>query len=756
MVARYRTLLMACTGLVALSLPSMTGAQDGKGAQDGAGSDATVLERVTIKGQRLAAQKGSATDSPLTSQTTAETLDNRQITEIEDLGRVVEPGVNFNRSTGAVNIRGLEGPRVLTTVDGIPLPFLSDPTRNATGGLDTVNFSSLSAVDVMRGADSSRAGPGALGGVLAYRTLEPEDLIGEGRDWGGIAKTSYDTADRTWRGAVAVAKRIDNTSVLFQGSYGKGHERDSNGDIGGYGTSRTEANPADVKDHNLLFKLRQELAGGHMLGITLEHYRKDRDSDLRTSQALTGNYRPGNYDGKGEVERDRASIDYKFESQEADSLIDSMWASLYIQKSKVMDGYDGFRSTSVIGPIGRENSSDEKDFGLIGAAQKSLEIGGNRHVFTFGFDLARLTSEQYSAGYDNCGPKPVRGTYTGALSACNNLHTNQADTPKVDGNRIGFYIDDEISLGETGFRLTPGLRFDWVRYEPQMTDAFARNASRPALPGTFEDTAVTPKIRLAYDVAPEIELYGQWAMGFRAPTTGELYSRFGAEGTYLRMGNPNLESETSHGFELGANLGDDAFGGRVNLFYNRYKNFIDSRSLTAAEAAAIGYNLADYRQGGISSYTNIARAEIFGVELSAQKVFANGLRLGGGVSALKGNDLENHTFLRSVPPLKAVASIGYDTESWGVGLDLIGVAASRADDGKAGNYFRTPGYGVVDVTAWWEPEQVKGLRINAGVYNVFDRTYYDYSSVRSNAAGQAREFYSEPGRSFKISLTQRF
>lgn len=750
MLPRLSRLLLACTSVASLGLP-MTVV-----AQQASPSDATVLSRVTIKGDRSSVPQGGATDSPLTSAVTRETIEARQITSVQDLGRVAEPGVNFNRANGSVNIRGLEGSRVLTTVDGIPLPFLSDPTRQATGGVDTVNFSALSAVDVMKGADSSRAGAGALGGVLAYRTLEPEDLIGEGKQWGGLVKTIYDSAERSWQGAAAVARKVDGTSVLFQGSYKKGHELETNGSIGGYSTTRTEANPSDFNEHNLLFKLRQELAGGHTIGVTLERYRKDRDIDNRINQAVTGNYRPGNYQSQKESDRDRASLDYKFESESDTSFIDNLWTSLYVQKIGTLDGYTGFRSTSIVGPIGRDNTSDERDIGLIGAAQKNVSIGGNNHLLTFGWDLATITSDQYSAGYDACPRKPASGIYTGAATACNNLHTNQADTPKVDGNRIGLYLDDAIELGQSGFTLTPGLRFDWVRYEPQMTDGFARNASRPSLPASFEDTAVSPKLRLTYDAAPDIQLFGQWAMGFRAPTAGELYSRFGASGTYLRLGNPDLESETSNGFEIGANLGDESFGGSINLFYNRYENFIDSRSLTAGEAAAMGYNLNDYRQGGVQQFRNISKAEIYGVEVSGHRAFDNGLRVGLGLSALSGKDLDNDTFLRSVAPAKAVVSFGYDTEIWGVGVDLIGVSASRHDDGKAGTYFRTPGYGLVDLTAWWEPEQVKGLRINAGIYNVFDKTYYDYSSVRSNAATQAREFYSEPGRSFKVSLTQRF
>ena len=36
-----------------------------------------------------------------------------------------------------------------------------------------------------------------------------------------------------------------------------------------------------------------------------------------------------------------------------------------------------------------------------------------------------------------------------------------------------------------------------------------------------------------------------------APTVGELYSRFGAVGTYLRTGNPDLRPETSNGIDVG-------------------------------------------------------------------------------------------------------------------------------------------------------------------------------------------------------------
>ena len=55
---------------------------------------------------------------------------------------------------------------MLTTLDGIRVPWLTDPRDSARGGVNSFNFDSISAIDVTKGTDSSRYGSGALGGPL--------------------------------------------------------------------------------------------------------------------------------------------------------------------------------------------------------------------------------------------------------------------------------------------------------------------------------------------------------------------------------------------------------------------------------------------------------------------------------------------------------------------------------------------------------------------------------------------------------------
>ena len=737
-----RCFLLTCTAIAALS-PLSAAAQ-------GLPPDATALQPIVLKGKRVKA--GDIVNTPLASQTTEEEIEKKQVQSIEDLGRSLEPGVNYSRgTTNSLNIRGLEGNRVATVIDGVPLTYLQDTARSTAGGAESFDFFALTSVDVVRGADSSRIGDGGLGGALVLRTLEPEDLIGEGRDWGGKVGTGYDSMDNSWYGGAAVAKRVENTSALFLGSYKTGHERDNKGDVGGYGATRTEPNPADYDQHNLLFKLRQDTELGHVFGLTAERFRFEKDTDLRRDQTLTGNYRPGNHSNGQLNERDRVSLDYFYEAPSSDGLIDAAEATLYWQRQLRQDSQDSIRWASVPGVYKRWNDIEESGFGFNGFFDSGFETGGVSHVLTFGTDIFISRAEQYSAGVDSC---PASPPYTGVYGACGNLHTNQADMPDVDSKRMSFYVQDRMSFGDSGFTLTPALRYDWFDHDPQATAAYLGNAMKPDTPPGSSGDAWSPKLLAEYELSDTFTLFGQWAMGFRSPTASELYMTFGAPGTYLRTGNPYLEPETSNGFDVGARFGDSDFGGSLTFFYTRYKNFIENRNLTAAEQIARGIDpSAGYMF--VQTPVNVSRAEIYGIELAAHKRFDNGFNMRAGLAYARGTNLETDQLLASVPPLKGIIGVGYETEAWGV--DLLWTGVEGVDDQSAAS-FKASGYGIFDLTGWWEPEQVKGLRIQAGVYNLFDRTYYDALNTKDYTTITAanEEYYSEPGRTFRISLTQRF
>lgn len=162
-----------------------------------------------------------------------------------------------------------------------------------------------------------------------------------------------------------------------------------------------------------------------------------------------------------------------------------------------------------------------------------------------------------------------------------------------------------------------------------------------------------------------------------------------------------------------------------------------------------GYAYGTYR------YYNRDRVKIYGVEARAHKAFDNGFDLRASLAYSPGVDMDTGEVLSSVAPLKAIVGIGYSRESWGADLDWIGV---KAVSDKSTASFKAPGYGLVNLTGWWEPEGYNGLRLQAGVYNLFDKEYYDALETKdvTSITSTNQAFYSESGRYFKLSIAKTF
>ncbi|GGD65114.1 TonB-dependent hemoglobin/transferrin/lactoferrin family receptor [Rhizobium anhuiense] len=742
-VRHWRSVLLVCTAATVVFPVSQSFAQSAPATTPQAtAEDSTVLQKIVVKGKRVA--PGSVADTPLATEITAKTLEEKQVTNFDDIGRSVDAGVNYSRGDAGFNLRGLSGARILTTIDGIPIPYISNSSRqgafapaNANGGGDTFDFDSLSSLDIVRGADSSKGGSGMLGGAIVLNTLEPEDLIPEGRDWGAIVKSTYDSENRSISSSAAAAKKIGNASILFQGGYRKGHERDNMGDNDSYGRSRTEADPADFDQHNLLFKLRQELEGGHRIGLTAERFRRDLKTDLRELQGGTTprNFRIDNYDGRELRDRDRVSLDYDYEAQSSDAFFSSARATLYWLDLKKEAGSRGRTTTNVA--YGRNNQIENETWGFSGTATKDFEYSGLSHSVRVGLDVGISSWSQYS--WALC-PTPT---------TCPALN-NQAEVPNVDSQNLGLTFEDKIEIGNTGFALTPGFRFDWFNYNPSTGGSFASNTGLTRF-GDLNDrteAGLSPKILATYDLTPDVQLYAQLAVGFRAPTVDELYSRFyNPTGRYAQLGNPDLEPEIGRGVEIGANFDTGDFTGRVAAFHTRYQNFIE----TVTSRDATGFTEFNY--------TNVSAATISGIEASAVKTFNNGINLHASLAYAYGRNEDTGKYLRSVAPFKAIIGGGWSNDNYG--FDLSSTLSAAMPDDDVATTFDAPGYGVVDLTAWWTPEQLKGLRIQGGVYNIFDQEHYNALAVRdvnltSVTASQPQEWYSEPGRTFKVSITKTF
>lgn len=349
---------------------------------------------------------------------TRDELDARGIEDWEDLARRGEAGVSFNRGTDSVNVRGMDQDRVVTRVDGIRLPWLTDGARGEQGGLSAIDFRSLSSVDLVRGAGAPASG--SLTGYLDLHTLQPDDLLPPGQDFGTLLKTGYDTADDSWDGHAALAGRLANekTKWLIQAGLRRGHELENRGEVGGYGSTREEKNPESNRQHNVLLKLQHDLTAEHRLMVSGESFRLRRDIDNMLEQGPTTSYLEGQNTSHSELTRQRVWAGYGFRSRTEQAPLEFADIKLYWQESELEGRQEAVRRPDArgnvpgigqrfgyaypYGPYGRDNFVKERSHGVVGELGGTLTSASLKHSWAFGGEWYASRSDQGSSGYDNC------------------------------------------------------------------------------------------------------------------------------------------------------------------------------------------------------------------------------------------------------------------------------------------------------------------------------------------------------------------
>ncbi len=250
-------------------------------------SGATLnLQQVTISATRQE-QDVSSVPNTVTVQDRQQ-LDRQNVNNIRQLVRH-EPGVSVSgaglRGGGisGYNIRGIDGDRILTQVDGVEIPdsFFNGPY--AQTHRNYVDPEIVKRVEILRGPASVLYGSNAIGGAVSYYTLDPSDIIKPGEDVGARLKTGYSSADNSWLTSGTFAGRSGDFDGLLHLSQRNGRETESYGDTGGTGLKRTEANPETNRTSNVLAKLGWNYNDDSRLGLTYERYKSDVDTNQRSA-----------------------------------------------------------------------------------------------------------------------------------------------------------------------------------------------------------------------------------------------------------------------------------------------------------------------------------------------------------------------------------------------------------------------------------------------------------------------------------------
>ncbi|MEN2394828.1 TonB-dependent receptor [Pseudomonas halotolerans] len=732
------------------------------------------LQQVTISATR---QEQEIASVPSTvSVHDRQELDRNTVNTLKDLVRY-EPGVSVGGAgqrggISGYNIRGIDGNRVLTQVDGVEIPdsFFNGPYAKTQRNY--VDPEIVKRVEILRGPASVLYGSNAIGGAVSYFTLDPDDIIKPGSDVGARLKTGYSSADESWLKSATVAGRSGQFDGLLHYSQRDGHETQSYGNHNGTGLDRTAANPEDVRTHNVLAKLGWNYNDDSRLGLVYEKYKDDRDTDLKSAYggpyangqpAIPDFVLPGGMyqwrTGNDTISRERVGLEHSFV---LDSLLaDTVKWSLNHQIAKTDQSTAEFYfpiTRQVLRT--RETLYEEKQWVFDAQLDKAFSLADTDHALTYGTTIKQQKVTGSRSGNGICLAVGVGCSAVGAISTRDVLE-KASDFPDPTIHTYSLFAQDQISWNRWTF--TPALRYDYTRLKPHLTEAFL-NTVNPTGGGEVSDKnktwhRVSPKFGLTYALTDQYTWYGQYAEGFRTPTAKALYGRFdNPDAGYSVAPNPDLEPEKSKSYETGLRGRFDAGSFDVAVFYNKYRDFINEDAVTpGADELTFQSN-------------NIKHATIKGAEVKGRlnlDLFGapQGLYTQASVAYAYGRNNDTGEPINSVNPLTGLFGLGYEQDRFGTLLnwtlvkkkDRVDDSNFNSPDGVSGQ-FKTPGFGILDLTGFYKVTD--DITVSGGLYNLTDKKYWLWDDVRGyDSVGEAAvlspanlDRLTQPGRNFAVNL----
>jgi len=361
-------------------------------------------------------------------------------------------------------------------------------------------------------------------------------------------------------------------------------------------------------------------------------------------------------------------------------------------------------------------------------------------------------------------------------------------------DRIQFDLDGH------GFAVVPGVRVAHQSTKPQNLSSLTTGSTvlteseLETLYGKSNtDTQVLPSLSFQYNLTPTLMTYLQYKRGAQFPNASQLYgswnlgSSYAGTAQYALIGNADLNTETSNNLEWGVK-GEVVEGVtlRTSLFYNTYKNFI---AYTRYQRASSPDKFANVPSNIYTIYQaeNRDKAYIYGGEISTRLNFGtwfeqvNGLSANFALGYNQGKSKSSYSGdkyvdIDSVAPMKAIVGVAWDdpAKRYGAAVTATFVKGKQATatnresyNNASGStltdatteYLRVPGYGLVDMSAYWQV--ARNVKLSGGVYNITDRKYRDYLSSRELTDSTQQDAYDNalavmPGRTFQLGVNVDF
>jgi hemoglobin/transferrin/lactoferrin receptor protein len=674
------------------------------------------------------------------------------------------------------NIRGLESNRVGLDVDGIPLPQATGRSYVGRAGLDSFGIGRdyidpymFGRIDIEKGATAVDQPNTSIGGNVSFRNKTADDYLRPGKETYFGYQSDYDSSNRSWHNGITAAAGDDELRGIFVYSRRDGQETENN-------SGELDAYPANWHSDAFMTSGIWQPNDEHKLSATLDYYHKTNHSHY-DSWDTSGNTVWGTAQQQSDTRRFGASLSDEYTPY--NNVIDSLITRVYWQKTEAHDNTYMPSSASAYQTVYSDYNSDT--YGFDTRLAKSI----GRHELSGGLNARLIDTE-----------RPFRQSPTPSVYSV--IMQPQANSRSYT---VGGYVQDKINIDfdSHNFAVIPGVRVMYQNTKPRDVSTLTTNSSAldssdvSALYGSANtDTQVLPSIAFQYDLTPTLMTYLQYSRGAQFPNDTQLYgswnlgSSYAGTAQYALIGNPDLKTETSNNYEWGVKgLLTEGVSINAAAFYNDYKNFI---AFTRYTRSGNPDKFVNVPSNIYTTYEaeNRDKAYIYGAEISSKINFGTWFQQVDGLSAnlafgytqgaAKSSYLgDRYVDLESVAPMKAIVGLAWDDVDRGYGAAVTATfvkgkkatATNRESFTNTGNaitdsstdYMRVPGYGMVDMTAYWNV--TKNVKLSGGLYNLTDRKYWDYLSSRELTSDSQQDRNDQslavmPGRTFQLGVNVDF
>ena len=658
--------------------------------------------------------------------------------------------------SGNINIRGVQGNRILTQVDGITIPrFNYGSGTFSASRLNFIDFNTLGKIEVLKGSGSALYGSDALGGVVSLRSLRPDDILDEGKDTSIDLGANYNGSNNSYTPSINFAFKEDNNEFLISGSFSEFEELQRN-------TDDIYKNDIDGSSNSYLAHYIRKFGNDSEFNVIFKSINKNSDS-IYTDYNSTANYTGVN----DFTESNRTSISTGVDwNSEKDSFFDGVKIQAYSNEMQYENEYQ-VRNTADASD--NENTFDDLNQDSIGInIQLSNNIKGEKYnqKITYGFEGSKLDGSRLRT----------------KVEIEDDTTSNYKSNPDSETTRLGFYIQDEISIDKWDFIV--GLRYEnydmdatsdaeWFATDESTNDTEIQ-LNNVGEPNDFNDDNFAPSLKALYRYNDNTNIYAKYDRGFRAPTWDEINSSrvgvypiafhqiFGypiAYAGYQTQGNPNLKAETSNNFEIGLKNNTAKSDLSIAAFYSRYEDFLDKSA--DGGTSDITDPLGNTITVPVINTQNIDDVIIWGLELNNVYYFNErdkGLSIGNSISYQKGEDETEDEPLHTIQPFTAINNISYVFPGQKLTASLVNTYVGVPTKRSTYTDYVPESYLTTDLGLRYRVAD--NFTANLGIYNIFDNTYYKWSDLNANGNSgtedTAYQRYAQPGTTIQAGFSWRF